>query len=172
MNAWHGTLWFCRPILTTPVGDIPLKTKSQVHGAIVVLVGCLITAGCDARSLPTVPVKGKITYGGGDWPATGTLYFAPVTPAANMPRKPGIAEFAIDGTFSASTFSQDDGLVPGKYRINVECWLAPPAMDRRAPTAQSAVPNKYRAGTTSGFEVDVPADASGPIELSLDVPKP
>ena len=125
--------------------------------------------GCGRERPQTVPVLGRITYGGGDWPADGMLYFTTAKPAPGFPARPGSAAFGKDGSFSATTFQPNDGLMPGAYRVNIECWELRPSMD--APAGKSYVPIKFQSGMTNGFEVVVPADSSGPIELSFEVPK-
>lgn len=134
----------------------------------VVLTSCW---GCQKAGVPLVPVKGKVTYGGGAWPKPGTLYFAVKEPAPDMPRKPGIAQFGVDGKFSVRTFTDGDGLVPGKYVVNIECWEVPPSMGETPGPGKSYVPQLYQSGSSSNFMVDVPLDAKSPVEVSFDVPK-
>ena len=68
-----------------------------------------------------------------------------------------------------TTFRPGDGLLPGEYRVNVECWRVPPSMTSPQPP-QSYVPAPFQSGTTNGFTVHVPAESREPIELSFDVP--
>ena len=131
------------------------------------LLGSLVGCGNDLPK--TVPVEGRITYGGGDWPTSGVLYFIAVKPAQGFPSRPGSAAFGKDGRFAVTTFQANDGLLPGEYRINVECWESRPSMDAQA--GRSYVPTKFQAGMSSDFKVVVPADSSDPLELSFDVPK-
>jgi hypothetical protein len=131
----------------------------------------LSASGCQEAGVPLVPVEGKVTYGGGDWPQRGNLYFAVKEPATDMPRKPGTAVLNIDGTFKAKTFVDGDGLVPGTYSVNIECWKEPPSMGPQASQGISYVPEKHRSGATSGFLIEVPMDAKEPIKVEHDVPK-
>jgi hypothetical protein len=140
-----------------------------LSSVVALLLSCI--SGCERHGVPTIPVMGKITYGGGAWPAAGTLYFTPLEPADGMPQRPGRARFEREGTFRAQTFADADGLIPGRYCVNVECWETPPSMDASAAEAKSFVPTKYQSGRTSGFEVMVDRDGKGAVELNLDVPK-
>ena len=117
-----------------------------------------------------MPVEGTITYGGGAWPRPGMLYFTPVEPAAGFPRRPGYATFAADGKFQATSFSSNDGLVPGRYRVGVEAWESPPLMGKRSPP-KSNVPAKFRSPATSGLELEVRAGQRR-VSVQWDVPKP
>jgi hypothetical protein len=146
-------------------------SRSIARRSIRCLLLVLGLAGCGKPTVLTVPVQGRITYGGGDWPKPGMLYFAPIEPAANFPQRPGRASFSPDGNFRAMTFKEGDGLIPGKYRINIECWETPPSMDAGAPAAKSYVPAKFPSEKSNDLEIDVPANRHEVIELKLDVPK-
>ncbi len=140
--------------------------------AVVLLaMASLLPIGCEKGGIKTVPVRGRLTYAGGEWPKGGMLTFASVEPAPGMTQHPGTAEFGTDGRFAASTFGDGDGLVPGKYVVNIECWEVPPSPDNPV-AAKSYLPTKYQSGMHSGFTVDVPADHRGALEVTFDVPKP
>lgn len=132
------------------------------------IVAIHMLCGCGDSGPKTVAVRGRITYGGGQWPTTGVLYFTPVgTPGQIM--RPGIAKFSQDGSFAAHTFAEGDGLLPGQYVIKVECWEHPPALAPGAPAPKSYVPREIRTGTAAGWNIDVqPGQA---LDLTLDVPK-
>ena len=130
---------------------------------------CLLIAGCRPAGPETVPVSGKITFGGGEWPKPGMLYFTPIKPAQGLPSRPGRARFDIDGDFTVTTFDKGDGLIPGAYKVGVECWEVPPQMDS-PQAAKSYVPTKYQSPITSGLEVTVePRQRS--VKLRFAVPR-
>jgi hypothetical protein len=131
---------------------------------------CLLLSGCGRRGPEVVPVDGKITSGGGSWPKPGMLYFTPEQPANGLPNRPAWAKFTTEGKFHVTSFTPDDGLVPGRYRVGVECFETPPAMGAVTP-ARSRVPQKYRSPATSGLEVNV-APGQRKVSLNWDVPKP
>ena len=134
----------------------------------VVLV--LLAAGCDSGDPRLVPVFGQITLGGGAWPAEGTLTFSPVAPAEGCPAIPGTAEFTTDGSFQVQTFKPGDGLMPGRYKLGVECWEQPPTYTDLVGK-NSHVPPAYRAAETSPLEIVVQVDASE-HEVTAEVPRP
>jgi hypothetical protein len=97
----------------------------------VVARACLLIpllCGCRHSHLPpTVPVRGVVTFDGQACPGPGGLRFMPVTVQEGLPRRPGRAAFDKDGRFEVTSFREGDGLVPGTYRVQVECWQVEPA---------------------------------------------
>ena len=96
-----------------------------------ILVGCLaaITFGCSNSNRPkTIPVSGTVTFGGGEPEYEGALFFAPIEVEEGYPKRPGRALFGLDGEFTATSYEDGDGLVPGTYRVRVESWKKPPGM--------------------------------------------
>lgn len=126
-----------------------------------------LLAGCGHKMPDTVPVAGKVTYGGGAWPSPGMLYFASTAAAEGRPMRPALAEMTTAGDFVVTSFEQGDGLVPGRYVVTIECWKTPPTMSGGAGI--SAVPAKYRNQGTSDFFVDVSPGGSS-IDVKFDVP--
>jgi hypothetical protein len=133
------------------------------------LLVLLVLVGCGRKGPEVVPVEGTITFGGGAWPKPGVLYFTVDAPAAGMPNRPAMAKFNTDGKLTVTTFHNGDGLIPGKYKMGVECWEVPPSME--APTkAKSYVPKRYQAANSSGLSVTVEPGQSV-LKLNLDIPK-
>jgi hypothetical protein len=82
--------------------------------------------------------------------------------------RPGIGDFAADGAYEAKTFAPGDGLLPGRYKLRVECWKTPPNMEGKP--AVSYLPAKYQNPQQSGLELNVkPGD--DPITLNIEIPK-
>jgi hypothetical protein len=117
---------------------------------------------CGPSGPREIPVKGKVTFGGGAWPKPATLDFAPVAPAAGMPNRPATVVIEGDGTYEVK-------LIPGQYVVNVSCNEVEPLPDNPS-TAKSYIPDRFRIGEDQQ-KVDVPLDAKGPVELSWDIPK-
>ena len=127
-------------------------------------------SGCGDAGIPLVKVTGRVTRDGANWPRPGVIYFAPLGKIENIPQRPGKAIFGSDGKFQAGTFATGDGLIPGKYRINIECWEHPPSMDAHAPPAKSHVPANFPSDRSSRFEITIDPQTKGVVELNLDVP--
>jgi len=114
-----------------------------------------------------VPVRGKVTLEGGEWPKPGVVNFTPIQSAPGLPRKPGAGHFDTDGAFTAST-GDYPGLIPGDYRVTVTCWEVEPGDN---DPGRSFTPEKFTLPAESGLELKVPADARGPIVWEQDLPR-
>lgn len=141
-------------------------------GGCLLLLGGLAAAltGCGRSDVELVPVRGKVTYGGGEWPKEGVLYFTSAEPVEGQPQRPALAHFDTDGSFKVTSWDEGDGLVPGEYRVAVECWKVPPTMESPQPPV-SFVPEKYQSPQTSDLTVTI-EPGQGSQDLKFDVPKP
>src|SRR5207244_1962164 len=113
----------------------------------------VIADGCGNRLPQTVQVSGRVTFDGQAPPGPGTVYFLPQEAAKGFPSRPATGDFDRAGYFKAKTFEPDDGLMPGKYTMHVECYETPPNMEGKP--VKSYVPSKYQSAATSGFELEI-----------------
>ena len=88
----------------------------------------LLLGGCGYDRPSTIAMHGTVTFGGQTPPTAGAIYFAPIEVAPGLPRRPARAMFDADGHFRATSFDDGDGIVPGTYRVRIECWKTPPTM--------------------------------------------
>ena len=131
------------------------------------LVGMLSSlSGCGNGMPQTVKVTGKVTFDGKAPPGPGIVYFLPMEAAAGLPLRPATGDFGADGFYRTTTFEKDDGVMPGKYKMYIECWEQEPNMEGKA--VKSHVPKKYQSAETAGFELDV-TKATKAKELNLDL---
>src|SRR5262245_1955877 len=133
---------------------------NAVRLAVFVLV-CM--AGCGKGNVLTKQVRGQVTFEGGGPPTEGQITFAPIEAAATLPRRPATGDFDKSGTFQLTTFTEDDGIIPGKYRVNINCWREPPTL--KTKLSANYVPADFK------FDVTVDENAVEPVELQIDVPK-
>jgi hypothetical protein len=128
--------------------------------AILLMVACL--SGCGDSGPVTKTVQGTITFKGGPPPATGKITLAPVEVTEPFPRRPARGDFDEKGNFTLTTFDSGDGIIPGRYSVNVTCWREKPTLETR----QSAnyVPPNFE------HEVTIAADADEPVEIAINVP--
>ena len=111
-----------------------------------------VLCGCGRPGPEVIPVEGTITLGGGPWPKPGVVYFT-LDPSASTGR-PATGKFDVDGKLTVTTFRKGDGLMPGRYKLGVECWDVPPRMGSPTPPV-SYVPERYQSAATSGLTVSV-----------------
>jgi hypothetical protein len=123
----------------------------------------LVVIGCGQRGPETVPVDGKITFGGRECPAAGVIYFVPTSAPAGLPRRPASATFDKDGRFRVTSFQPGDGLLPGSYSVRIECW-------RQRPSEMSKGISYVPVGYTPP-EVTIEQGTRGPRTLTFDVPR-
>lgn len=128
---------------------------------------CLaLVTGCRSDRPATIPVSGRITFDGKAPPTAGTLYFTIDAPAEGFPRRPTLAKFDERGRFRVTTWDRGDGLMPGRYKITVECWEITPELG--GAEGKSFVPKKYQDPTITDLAVDIaPDDRSRTLELNV-----
>ena len=122
-----------------------------------------VAIGCGGRGIPLVAIQGKLTFGGSPPPKAGKIVFSPVESSSGLLARPGNADFDAKGSFTVTTFSPGDGLIPGKYRATVLCFSETPTLDTQQSV--SYVPTDYSP------EVIIPGDAGSSFEMNLDVPE-
>jgi hypothetical protein len=129
----------------------------------------LAVVGCGRRGPEIVPVEGRITFNGGAWPKPGAIYFTLDPSEKTEFDRPASGVFDTDGNVTNITsFKEGDGLIPGKYRVAIECWATPPRMG--GPQPKSHVPQRYHSPATSGLVVSV-KPGQRVVRLALDVAK-
>jgi hypothetical protein len=147
-----------------PLGQRRLRFALSWPGAVTWAVAL---AGCGAEhAVKTVPVEGVVRLESGPWPAGGNISFVPLGAAAGYPLRPGWAVFDKEGKFSAGCFEDGDGLVPGAYAVNIDCWDVSQQRGGKQTTG-SCIPTKYQRGFQ---ELAVPADASEPLTVEWVIP--
>lgn len=95
----------------------------------IALLSCLLGAavGCGKR-YGTVPVEGVVTFAGSPPAALCTLVFVPdVTDGIDGRWRAGRADTDASGRFSAASYKPGDGLLPGRYTVEVQCWKTRPS---------------------------------------------
>jgi hypothetical protein len=144
-------------------GDAPSPGPGRARLLPVAL--CLAALGCGRSGLPpTVPVKGRVTFAGGECPHEGHVFFVPAsdTPGGGQSPRAGMGPFGRDGGYTVTTLVPRDGLVPGSYTVRLVCEL--PA-DDDSSRGHSFVPVGFvlPALTVSA--------ATGPLTHDIDVPR-
>ncbi len=137
------------------------RTQSPMAMAAILVIVSAILAGC-SRGPELAPASGKVTYKGQPLKHGNILF----QPSAGPPAK---GEIGPDGSFSLSTFKNNDGAVIGKHRVQVICTApqAKPANpDEEVPSAKSLIPEKYSNYVTSEITVDV-VKGGGPYLIEL-----
>lgn len=138
----------------------------MIHRIFTLAVLGLIAFGC-GRDLPElVPVSGRVQFAGGPPPATGVIHFLPLERSGNLTRRPGMGSFGTDGRFEVESFNGVKGLVPGRYRVRIECLSHQPAPAPGEYEKASYVPSDYQPP-----ELIIEPNQRRVDDLLYDVPK-
>lgn len=125
------------------------------RNTVILLLSLIVVCGCSRTKLPanpkTVPVKGRVLLANGKPLDGGRLTFHNKDPKKAAIE--GRADLESNGTFQASTFGQDDGLMPGSYIVSIE----PVSYKGKTPKPVNAdvIPKKFQKKDTSTLEVEV-----------------
>ncbi|MBN2022586.1 MAG: hypothetical protein JW809_07305 [Pirellulales bacterium] len=132
--------------------------------AVAACLAAATIAGCGDSGPTRVPVRGKVTFDGGPPPGPGTVFFAPLKAAQGFPMRPANANFEqADGIFAVTSVQTGDGLVPGTYKVIVECWRRPPGA-----TGEPGV--SWVRANWNAPDLEIPPGTKGPVEFPIDVP--
>jgi hypothetical protein len=101
-----------------------------------VLTSALATIGCGSSAPAVYAVRGRVVDAAGKPAAGALIVFHPVNGAAATDKvapKP-VATVAEDGTFSLTTYVQNDGAPAGDYAVTIT-WIRPKKtpLDREGP---------------------------------------
>src|SRR5437762_4322827 len=110
-----------------------------ISAIVVLLVGC---------SSKTAPVNGRVKFKDGSDVSLLRGYTVSFEPEDD--RISGAGDIGADGTFKITTFSADDGAIPGRHRVAI----SPPDPPPDAPPPKPVIPQKYRDFGTSGLMAD------------------
>jgi hypothetical protein len=115
-------------------------------------------SGCGDNLPKRVPVSGHVSIDGKPL-ETGSLFIQ--TPG----QRSSYAKIGPGGKFSVTTFTENDGLMPGKHQVAVIC-----KEDPNSTTIKWLVPKKYSNILTSGLEFEITGSTN---DLKIDIkPEP
>lgn len=128
-------------------------------GLILPVFGCSSDGGgAGAQKVKTVPFSGKVSLDGKPY-GNVRVQFIPQT--ADGGARTAYAEVGEDGTFKSTTYVTGDGIVPGKYDVQLG------AEGDGASTDPAKMMAAVAGASIEKTEVDVPADGLQDTELKL-----
>jgi hypothetical protein len=121
-----------------------------------------VTVGCSSNR--PQPVQGKIVFSDGA-AATELAGYLVGMDSGGPEGANGVVQ--PDGSFRVGTFENDDGAMPGKYKVS----LTPPDPPLDQPVPPPIIDPKYSNVETSGLTVEIkPGD--NPVTLTVERAKP
>ena len=122
--------------------------------------------GCDIGKFPLVPVQGRVTFDGATCPKAGNVTFQPIKIEEGLPRRPASAQFDVDGAYEVNAFPGQEGVLPGRYRVEVTCYSGAPDFSKSDPWgAVNYIDSSYKP---MELVVDASSDA---MRVDIDVPR-
>ena len=139
----------------------------QIDRACYLTLAALVwLGGCRQSEFPLVPVSGTVTFDGGACPAAGNVTFQPLDIPEGLPKRPASGKFGTDGSYSVNSFNGQEGVLPGRYRVDVSCFAGGPDFSKSDPWADV----NYIAADYTPAELTIDADA-GSVVYDIDVPR-
>jgi hypothetical protein len=130
-----------------------------------VAVAVALMSGC-GPTLPPKPktflVHGTVSLNGAPVHG-GAVYFVPADPENGSME--GRATISNDGTYSASTFVDQQGLVPGQYKVWIEEYNF--GVHGKLDGEPTKIPKKYQSVDTSELKYPVKAE-DNTIDINLE----
>ena len=125
--------------------------------------------GSGCKQTPrVVPVAGKVLYNGKPLPF-GNVMFQPDRGQA------AVGDIQADGSFTLSSYTANDGAVPGKHSVSVSCYEGhrPGKAGSGDSMGKLLIPLKYTRFGSSGLTADVNDTSDGkPQEIVLELSGP
>ena len=117
------------------------------------LSAVVILLGCSGGEFSTAKVTGKVTYQGKPIDG-GTLNFTPKAGKNGMSGKPGNAAVQKDGSYSVTTYVENDGAVIGPHSV---AFIPPPVGDDKPHFSGDPPPpeSPYKGLVLKPSEVEV-----------------
>jgi hypothetical protein len=127
---------------------------------LVVISAAVIGCGGDPDAVKAVPAAGTITFNGKPI-ESGTIGFIP---GVGRPASGKIK----DGHFTMTTYSENDGAIPGKHRVVVRSTKQIPSPTGGDPTITYLVPARFSIPGDSFVDVEVPPGGSTNLDIKIE----
>ncbi len=145
-------------------------TRSRRPIVWLALAAGLAAAGVGCKRHPrVVPVTGVVFYNGKPLPF-GSILFQPDK------GQTAAGDIRSDGSFTLSSYADEDGAVPGAHRVSVSCFEGqrpgkqPPANGGSVSLGKLLIPLKYTRLGSSGLGVEVKDAPGQTFEFKLEGP--
>ena len=124
--------------------------------AVACCLGCSSRTGLDENRKPVHPVRGKVSFQGKSAEGAFVL-FTPVNEPADAPDPRPRANVGADGTFTLSTYGENDGAPAGNYVVAVS-WENSDTHEDKLRGRYSGAASRLRAKVVEGTNELPPFD--------------
>jgi hypothetical protein len=132
-------------------------------------------SGCgESGGVKVYPVKGTVTYKGKPMVGGGSIALIPL---ANLEGKTAGGRIAKDGTFSLMTYKEDDGSMPGEFRVQITQEVfqegaitedgQPPSKATTDVPVADRIPEKYADPTNSPLKLTVKPEPQENVVIDI-----
>lgn len=149
-----------------------VRSNAAVRSSMFVLPVCALLAmtGCGSGGLSTAPVTGKVVMNGQPV-KEGVITFVPLGDGnSDEVGKPASGDVATDGTFTLSTYEDNDGAVVGKHRVMYNVPLSSPVeVPEGAHGGPPVQKSPYAGASVLTSEVEVNSGEDNHFEIEIAV---
>ena len=136
-----------------------ISPRVAALSGLLLVLPLLALSGCGgAKFASPVPVSGKVTVKGKPL-SGGTIHFAPVDGKKTLP---GFGAIQSDGSYTATTKVQKDGLIPGEFLV----FFDPPEITEKKARPVMPIPGGYLSPDTSGLKLTIDSKG-GKVDFDL-----
>jgi predicted phosphodiesterase len=115
---------------------------------------------------PTHPVRGRLTLDGAPAANAHVTFWLPDAKTGKKMTRVTDSFVDVDGTFTASTYVNNDGLPEGEYRVTVA--MRQPFFDPSGKLGKNSYPEKYASPQTTPLTAKI---TSGANDITIDLTK-
>jgi len=120
----------------------------------------LVCSGCNSGKLKTYPIEGQVVFEDGSPVKVGIVETKAVGGAVQA-----TGSIAKDGSFSLTTYRQNDGAIAGEHKVVIVQFIPVEDIPNYRPSTMGVVNRKHATYHTSGLSMTVVPNGENKIKL-------
>lgn len=141
----------------------PERVRTLIESKFLVLAGALlllVLPGCFSGNPKTYPIQGQVVFEDGTPVKVGI-----VETKASGKAVQATGSIAKDGSFSLTTFRQNDGAIAGEHKVVIVQFIPVEDIPNYRPSTMGVVNRKHASYQTSGLIMNVVPNGENKIKL-------
>jgi hypothetical protein len=135
----------------------------SVFAPIALLIALLVVhPGCNSGQLKTYPVQGQVVFKDGSPVKVGLIETKAVGKDVQA-----TGSIAKDGTFSLTTYRENDGAIAGEHKLVIVQMIPVEDIPNYRPSTMGVVNRKYASYNTSGLTMTIVPNGENKIKLVI-----